>query len=64
VIDGREVAIHAEDFDHRVWGNALRNLYNNVRPDNLNVRNVAPLSGQFATLPRGTVAAFVPEHDV
>jgi poly(3-hydroxybutyrate) depolymerase len=64
VIDRAEVAIDEEIVDSRVWCD-LRHFRRAVRRSNdPRVLLVAPLSGHFATLLRGTVAAFLPDHDV
>jgi poly(3-hydroxybutyrate) depolymerase len=64
VIDGEEVAVTEEIADRRVWCDLLRFQRAVARPDDLKLLIVAPLSGHFATLLRGTVEAFLPDHDV
>ena len=64
VIDGEEVAVTEEVFDRRVWCDLLRFRRAADRPDDPKLLIVAPLSGHYATLLRGTVEAFLPDHDV
>lgn len=64
VIDGERVAVTEEVVDRRVWCDLLRFRRAAHRPADRRVLMVAPLSGHFATLLRGTVEAFLPDHDV
>lgn len=64
VIDGESVAIHEEVFASRPWANLLRFRRAVERPGDPKLLLVAPMSGHYATLLRGTVAAFLPDHDV
>jgi len=64
IIDGVEVAINEEIVDSRVWCDLRRFRRATARPNDPRVLLVAPLSGHFATLLRGTVGAFLPDHDV
>ncbi len=64
VIDGQDVAIVEEVFDRRTWCDLLRFRRATERPSDPRVLIVAPLSGHYATLLRGTVEAFLPDHDV
>lgn len=64
VIDGQPVAITEEIVERRPWCNLLRFRREASRPDDPRLLIVAPLSGHFATLLRGTVEAFLPDHDV
>jgi poly(3-hydroxybutyrate) depolymerase len=64
LIDGAEVTVVEEVVDRRVWCDLLHFHCNVHRPNDPRVLMVAPLSGHFATLLRGTVAAFLPDHDV
>jgi poly(3-hydroxybutyrate) depolymerase len=64
IIDGAEVAIIEEVVDRRVWCDLLRFRRAVPRPRDPKLLIVAPLSGHFATLLRGTVQAFLPDHDV
>ena len=72
MVDGKAVPVTIETAAHRDFGNLLR-----FRKDELAYRRagrkldedakvmiVAPLSGHYATLLRGTVEAMLPEHDV
>lgn len=63
-IAGREVAISEEVVLNRPWC-ALRHFRRAAAPaDQPKVLMVAPLSGHYATLLRGTVGAFLPDHEV
>jgi poly(3-hydroxybutyrate) depolymerase len=64
VIDGVEVPVIEEVADRRIWCDLLHFRRAVDRPRDARVLLVAPLSGHFATLLRGTVAAFLPDHDV
>ncbi|HTR17308.1 MAG TPA: polyhydroxyalkanoate depolymerase [Acetobacteraceae bacterium] len=64
VIDGETVAITEEVVARRPWGDLLRFRREAERPNDPRVLLVAPMSGHFATLLRGTVEAFLPDHDV
>ena len=64
MIDGEPVAITEEAFVVRPWCTLLRFRRATERPADLKVLIVAPMSGHYATLLRGTVAAFLPDHDV
>ena len=65
-IDGRQVAVH----EHIVWERPFCNLIHFRRmlspkaAPQPKVLIVAPMSGHYATLLRGTVAAFLPDHEV
>jgi poly(3-hydroxybutyrate) depolymerase len=65
-IDGEQVAIHP----HVVWERPFCKLvhFEHALPDSYRshpkVLMVAPMSGHYATLLRGTVEAFLPKHDV
>jgi poly(3-hydroxybutyrate) depolymerase len=63
-IDGQEVAIIEEVVDHRTWCDLLHFRRAMPRPGDPRLLIVAPLSGHYATLLRGTVEAFLPDHDV
>src|SRR5262245_5705643 len=64
-IDGQEVAVHTEIVWQRPFWNlvhfepALTDSYRRAK-----VLLVAPMSGHYATLLRGTVEALLPRHDV
>jgi poly(3-hydroxybutyrate) depolymerase len=64
LIDGAPVAVTEEVVARDVWCELLRFRREAARPDDPKVLIVAPLSGHFATLLRGTVEAFLPDHDV
>ncbi len=64
MIDGAQVAITEEITAHRLWGDLLRFRRETARPNDPRLLIVAPMSGHFATLLRGTVQAFLPDHDV
>ncbi len=65
-IQGQSVAVH----ERVVWSNTFCNLIRFERdlpkdqPAQPRLLIVAPMSGHFATLLRGTVEAFLPTHDV
>jgi poly(3-hydroxybutyrate) depolymerase len=63
VIDGRTVAIHEEVVAERTWCDLLHFRREGVGGGR-KVLMVAPMSGHYATLLRGTVEAFLPDHDV
>lgn len=64
MIDGHAVEIVEEVVAHGLWCDLKRFRRTVNRPDDPRLLIVAPLSGHFATLLRGTVAAFLPDHDV
>ena len=67
VIDGVTVPIEEEVVGHRPFGDLLRFKRDESRTGLLNdpkVLIVAPMSGHYATLLRGTVRAMLPDHDV
>jgi poly(3-hydroxybutyrate) depolymerase len=63
-IGGETVDISEEVFATRPWCNLLRFRRGVERPGDPKLLLVAPMSGHYATLLRGTVAAFLPDHDV
>jgi len=63
VIDGKKVAVTYETVMHRTWCSLLHFNRKTNRNDP-KVLVVAPLSGHYATLLRGTVEAMLPDHDV
>lgn len=63
VIDGREVAITEEALVKRTYCHLLHFKRDAEREDP-KVLVVAPLSGHFATLLRGTVETLLPDHEV
>jgi poly(3-hydroxybutyrate) depolymerase len=64
VIDGRTVGVNEEVVDRSTWCDLLHFRRDEARPDDPTLLIVAPLSGHYATLLRGTVEAFLPDHDV
>lgn len=62
-IDGETVAVNEEILLRKPFGQLLRFRRDTARRDP-KVLLVAPMSGHFATLLRGTVEALLPEHDV
>ena len=64
VVDGTEVAVHEEVVCRRPWCDLLHFRRAASRPQDPVVLLVAPMSGHYATLLRGTVQAFLPDHDV
>lgn len=63
IIDGRPVAVTIEPIIQRTWCNLLHFKRDTARNDP-KLLVVAPYSGHFATLIRGTVERLLPEHDV
>lgn len=63
VIDGKEIAVSEEIVATRTWGDLKRFRRVADRPQDPKVLIVAPMSGHFATLLRGTVKEFLPDHD-
>lgn len=63
-IDGRPVAVTGEIVKVGPWCDLLHFRRDADRPADRTVLLVAPMSGHFATLLRGTVASFLPDHDV
>jgi len=68
VIDGEQIAVHEEVVARQPWCDLLHFRRDaeraNSRLSNTKVLMVAPMSGHYATLLRGTVEAFLPDHDV
>jgi poly(3-hydroxybutyrate) depolymerase len=62
-IDGEQVEITEEIVEKRTFCQ-LRHFKRGVERDDPKVLLVAPMSGHFATLLRGTVQALLPAHDV
>ncbi|MES2729442.1 MAG: polyhydroxyalkanoate depolymerase [Pseudomonadota bacterium] len=62
-IDGKTVAVTEEVVLEKPFGNLLHFKRNTKRNDP-RVLVVAPMSGHYATLLRGTVEALLPHHDV
>ena len=63
-IDGERVAITEEVAMALPWCDLKHFRRDAHRPNDPTLLIVAPVSGHFATLLRGTVAAFLPDHDV
>ncbi len=64
VIDGETVPVAETVVASRPWCELKRFRRAAHRPDDPTVLMVAPMSGHYATLLRGTVEAFLPGHDV
>jgi poly(3-hydroxybutyrate) depolymerase len=64
LIDGEPVAVAEEIIDRSPWCDLLHFRREIDRPSDPTLLIVAPLSGHYATLLRGTVEAFLPDHDV
>lgn len=62
-IDGQTVAVHEEIVLEKPFCNLIRFRRDTDRKDP-KVLIVAPMSGHFATLLRGTVQALLPHHDI
>ena len=62
-VDGRVVAVTEEAADDTPFGTLLRFRKDHAVPQP-RVLLVAPMSGHFATLLRGTVQVMLPEHDL
>ena len=63
-IDGQAVAVVEEAVERGPWCDLLHFRRAVDRPADRTVLLVAPMSGHYATLLRGTVAGFLPDHDV
>ena len=63
-IDGEAVPVEEMVVASRPWCELKRFRRAAHRPDDPTVLMVAPMSGHYATLLRGTVEAFLPGHDV
>ena len=63
-VDGVDVDVTEEIVAIRPWADLRRFRVHAERPDAPRVLMVAPMSGHYATLLRGTVQAFLPDHDV
>ncbi len=64
VIDGRQVAVHEEIVLRKPFGQLKRFVREVAHEDDPKLLIVAPMSGHFATLLRGTVERMLPGHDV
>lgn len=63
-IDGHDVRVTEEVVSVRGWCDLLHFRRDTDRPLDPKVLLVAPMSGHYATLLRGTVEALLPDHDV
>lgn len=63
-IAGETVPVTEEVVATRPWCELRRFRRDVARPDDPPLLLVAPMSGHYATLLRGTVGAFLPNHDV
>jgi poly(3-hydroxybutyrate) depolymerase len=63
LIGGEEVGVREQVVAHTAFGDLLR-FRKEGDPDQPRILLVAPLSGHFATLLRGTVQTLLPENDV
>lgn len=63
-IGGEEVSVHEEVILRKPWCDLLHFRRDAHRPQDPTVLLVAPMSGHYATLLRGTVQAFLPDHHV
>ena len=63
IVDGREVAVSEEIVDRKPFGQLKRFRREGVT-DGQKLLIVAPMSGHYATLLRGTVERMLPRHDV
>ena len=64
LVDGREVAIREELEARKTFGQLRHFVREGIEPGALKLLIVAPMSGHFATLLRGTVERMLPRHDV
>ena len=64
LIDGQPVEVMEEIVLRLPWCDLLHFRRLAHRPNDPTLLIVAPMSGHFATLLRGTVEAFLPDHDV
>ena len=63
-IDGQAVAVTEAVALHLPWCDLLHFRRDAHRPGDPTLLIVAPMSGHYATLLRGTVEAFLPDHEV
>lgn len=63
-VEGRETAVHETIVAHTAWCDLLHFSRDPAPAGQRRLLIVAPLSGHYATLLRGTVEAFLPTHDV
>ena len=63
-IDGETVSVTPEVFYKKDFGNLVHFRRGGAKRNDPKVMIVAPMSGHYATLLRGTVEAMLPEHEV
>lgn len=63
-IDGAPSAVHEEIVLRRPFGDLIRFRHEKLAKDAPRLLIVAPMSGHYATLLRGTVARMIPKHEV
>ena len=63
-IDGTPSAVHEEVVLERPFGDLIRFRHEKLAKDAPRLLIVAPMSGHYATLLRGTVARMIPCHEV
>lgn len=63
-IDGKSVAVTPHNVWESPWAGLTHFKREGVKAGDPKVLLVAPMSGHFATLLRGTVEAFLPDHEV
>ncbi|SKA43211.1 polyhydroxyalkanoate depolymerase [Enterovibrio nigricans] len=64
IIKGEKLAIQYNVIANKPFCNLLHFRRSKAQPNQPKVLFVAPLSGHFATLLRGTIREFLPDHDV
>lgn len=64
LIDGRTVPVNETIIDRKAFGQLKRFERVGVKPGDPRLLIVAPMSGHYATLLRGTVERMLPHHDV
>ncbi|MDX1580037.1 MAG: polyhydroxyalkanoate depolymerase [Alphaproteobacteria bacterium] len=64
IIDGRRVKVEVEIVGRKSFCQLKHFKRAEERPDDPKLLIVAPLSGHFATLLRGTVETLLPDHDI
>jgi poly(3-hydroxybutyrate) depolymerase len=64
VCDGEEVPVHETIVKRKPFAQLKHFVRETERPDDPRLLIIAPLSGHYATLLRGTVEALLGEHDV
>lgn len=63
LIDGQEVVIEEQIVDRKTFGQ-LKHFRRHAERNDPKLLIVAPMSGHYATLLRGTVEAMLPDHEV